>query len=156
VIRPFRVTKKSRFALGSSIVAMVVLGGGQARAADATELANVFADCSGVWQAVSIMESRVGRQLSAERYAGLAWAATASAGYILAVDYSARAEDSQQIGSWDSYVEPRASGARLQMLTLIDNQDADRVDHWIGACAATLQTQTQIVRLIRNQMADRN
>jgi hypothetical protein len=42
------------------------------------------------------------------------------------------------------------------MLTLIDNQDADRVDHRIAACAATLETQAQIVRLIRNQMSGRN
>jgi len=133
-----------------------LIGGGNARAADTTELANLFADCSGVWQAVSIMESRIGKPLSAERYAVLAQVASASASYVLAVDHSARSADSRQIRSWDSYVEPRASGARLQMLTLIDEHDGDRVDHWIGTCAATLEAQTAIVEQIRDHLSDRN
>jgi hypothetical protein len=142
----------SRNAFMAAIVAVVsLLACGKARADDATGLADLFAHCSGVWQAVSIMEARIGKPISAQRYASLAQAASASANYILAADHGARAGDQWQSGSWDSYVEPRTSGARLQMLTLIDRQDGDRVDQWLRSCAATLETQTEIVKLIRDQ-----
>src|SRR5262245_65390683 len=72
-----RVTLRPTFKAG--IIAIVALIGGNARAADATDLADLFADCSGIWQAVSIMESRIGKAVSAERYAGLARAASTSA-----------------------------------------------------------------------------
>ena len=134
----------------TTAVAILVLIAGRARASDAAELANLFADCSGVWQAVSIMESRIGKPISAERYAGLARAASASASYILAVDRGA--EDLRQFGA---DVEPRESEARLQMLALIDRRDGTRVDQWMSTCAATLETQTEIVQLIQDYQYDR-
>ena len=142
----------SRNAFTAAILAVVsLLVCGTARADNANELAYLFADCSGVWQAVSIMEARIGKSISAQRYASLAQAASASASYLLAADHGARAGDPRQSGSWDSYVEPRTSGARFEMLTLIDHQDGTRVDQWLRSCAATLETQTEIVKLIRDQ-----
>jgi hypothetical protein len=118
-----------------------------ARTDDATQLAGLFADCSGIWQAVSIMEARIGKDISARRYASLSQAARESAGYILAADRGAEGNVRRATG-WDGYVRPRANAARAEMLLLIDAQDGPRVDDRMQACAATLQTQSEIVQLI--------
>jgi hypothetical protein len=122
---------------------------GNARADGSSNLAEVFADCSGVWQAVSIMEARIGKPLSAQRYAGLAQGASVSASYLLALDNGAQDVAVHDVDGWVTYVEPRTRGARVEMLTLIDREDGARVDQWLASCAATLETQTEIVQLIR-------
>jgi hypothetical protein len=133
------------FAIGA-VIALTRFG--DARADGASDLADVFADCSGVWQAVSIMEARIGKPISAQRYAGLAQGASVSASYLLSLDRGARNGNVGDVGGWELYVEPRTSDARIEMLTLIDREDGARVDQWLGSCAATLETQTEIVKLV--------
>ncbi len=143
-------TSRRAFKTALATVAMLIAAG-VARADDATNLADLFADCSGVWQAVSIMEARIGKDISAQRYATLSQAASASASYILAVDHEGKNGAVRQAAGWDDYVTPRAIDARVEMLTLIDDQDGAEVDGRMKVCAATLGTQSEIVQLIRDQ-----
>ena len=118
-------------------------------AAEATEVANSYADCAGWWDFMSAMENAAGRSSSAEQFKNMGNGAQTAALWLHAQAYALTAKKPARYGAWLPIVAPRRAAAFTRAGALVEHSDIGFVRTEGERCQALLEGQQHALDEIR-------
>lgn len=120
--------------------------------AEAVEIANTFAECSGYYRYLEDIYSAEGKTASAEHMGNLANGAKSTALYHLAMEWTIdHPNDRRTYASFAPMVDGRIDAALVRFKALAENDDFEALVTQGKFCVELLPTQEEAVQALRSQ-----
>ncbi len=115
-----------------------------------TEMINIFARCSGVYEVTSEFYKVTGEPATAEYVHNLANGAASAAMYLLGQESVLKGNPPKPYGEFMPYVEDLADGPKSSMRALLEMKDTKQFLKRFQDCAALIEAQEAALQALRN------
>ena len=115
-----------------------------------TEMANVFADCAGLWKVVAMIEEAGGRPASAKQMLDQKNGAIFAAKFLLSIFHQHKTGKQKALGESDLYIQSRMDTIETWLLAQIEHDDPESWEFEMTMCASTVPRQEEIIQEARN------
>lgn len=116
---------------------------------DAFGAAKEFAQCAGLFDAMSIRAEQLGSNATAENYHGLSNGAETVAEWILATEHNTRTGQEKTLGDFEVYIAGMIEASTVYILALFESDDLTTIKTHADKCAAINALQAEVVDLLR-------
>ncbi len=117
-----------------------------------TEVINLFADCSGLWEFLAITDDAQGNDASAKQMRERRNGAVVAAQYLLALEYEDRTGKKKMLKEFANYVTGRSEPMKTALMAFMERQEFSLIEVEFHKCDAALEIQDKYIQAVRDNV----